>query len=160
MRSIFPASALFVAELGNDSVAAVDLRAQTLVATIPGLAEPQGVGYEASTETLFVANAADGSVRMFHGAELTPSGKIELGDDADNIRVDADARKVFIGYGSGGLAIIDAASRAKIGDIALRPIPRAFSSRPHATASSSIFLVRGRSQPSTSLPPRSPRHGR
>jgi DNA-binding beta-propeller fold protein YncE len=117
---------LFVAELGNDSVGVVDLDGQKLVTTIAGLAEPQGVGYEASTDMLYVANAADGSVRLFQGAELAPSGKIELGDDADNIRVDAGVRKVVVGYGRGALAIIDPAKRAKIGDIGLVAHPEGF----------------------------------
>jgi YVTN family beta-propeller protein len=126
MAMDIPSQRLFVAELGNNSVGVVDLGTRKLVATIAGLGEPQGVGYEASTDTLYVANATDGSVRMFQGAELAPSGKIELGDDADNIRVDAGARKVYIGYGSGALAIIDPASRAKIGDIPLRAHPEGF----------------------------------
>ena len=117
---------LFVAGLGNKSVGVVDLGARKLITTIADLAEPQGVGYEASTDTLYVANARDGSVRKFQGAELAPSGRIELGDDADNIRVDAAAHKVFIGYGRGALAIIDSASRAKIGDIALSAHPEGF----------------------------------
>jgi YVTN family beta-propeller protein len=117
---------LFVAELGNNSVGVVDFGEQKLIATIAGLAEPQGVGYEASTDTLYVANASDGSVHMFQGVGLAPSGQIELGDDADNIRVDSGAHKVFIGYGSGALAIIDPASRAKIGDIPLRAHPEGF----------------------------------
>src|SRR5689334_13089989 len=45
---------LFVAELGNDSVGVVDLANHTLVRTIRELNEPQGVGYEQSTDTLFV----------------------------------------------------------------------------------------------------------
>ena len=117
---------LFVAELGNNSVGVVDLARQKLVTTIAGLAEPQGVGYEASTDMLYVANAADGSVRLFQGAKLTPSGRIELGDDADNVRVDAGAHKVVVGYGSGALAIVDPAKRAKIGDIPLAAHPEGF----------------------------------
>jgi hypothetical protein len=117
---------LFVAELGNNSVGVVDLARQKLVTTIAGLAEPQGVGYEASTDMLYVTNAADGSVRLFQGAELTPSGRIELGDDADNVRVDASAHKVVVGYGSGALAIIDPAKRAKIFDVPLAAHPEGF----------------------------------
>ena len=37
---------LFVAELGNDSVGIVDLPNRKLISRIPGLKEPQGVGYE------------------------------------------------------------------------------------------------------------------
>ena len=84
---------LFVAELGNNSVGVIDLKERKLVTTIAGLAEPQGVGYVASTDTLYVANAGDGSVRLFRGPELAPAGRIELGDDADNIRVDAQTGK-------------------------------------------------------------------
>ena len=51
---------LFVAELGNDSVGVVDLTTHSLLRTITGLNEPQGVGYEPSTDTLYVANARDG----------------------------------------------------------------------------------------------------
>src|ERR1700744_4488763 len=42
---------LFVAELGNDSVGVGDLANHTLIRTIPGLSEPQGGGYEPSTDT-------------------------------------------------------------------------------------------------------------
>jgi YVTN family beta-propeller protein len=128
---------LFVAELGNNSVGVVDLEAQKLIATIAGLAEPQGVGYEASTDMLYVANAADGSVRMFQGAGFAPSGKIELGNDADNVRVDVGSRKVFVGYGHGALAIIDPAQRGKIGDIPLPAHPEGFQL---ASSGSRIFV--------------------
>src|SRR4030088_1487517 len=37
---------LFIAELGNDSVAIADLANGQLIQTIAGLNEPQGVGYE------------------------------------------------------------------------------------------------------------------
>jgi DNA-binding beta-propeller fold protein YncE len=56
---------LFIAELGNDSVGIADLTNGKLIQTIAGLKEPQGVGYEPSTDTLFIANACDGSVRLF-----------------------------------------------------------------------------------------------
>src|SRR5262249_21169424 len=47
---------LFVAELENDSVGIVDLKAGRLVRNITDLKGPQGLGYLASTDTLFVAN--------------------------------------------------------------------------------------------------------
>jgi len=60
---------MFVAELGNDSVGVVDLANRKLIQTITGLKEPQGVGYEPSTDMLYVANAGDGSVRLFGGGD-------------------------------------------------------------------------------------------
>src|SRR6266849_11020007 len=55
-------SRLFVAELENHSVGVVDLMARKAIYVISGLTEPQGVGYEPSTDTLYVANGGDGSV--------------------------------------------------------------------------------------------------
>src|SRR5262245_12111013 len=43
---------LFVAELGNNSVAIVDLNGRQVVRKIEGLKEPQGVAYVASMDTL------------------------------------------------------------------------------------------------------------
>jgi YVTN family beta-propeller protein len=117
---------LFVAELGNDSVGIVDLKNRKVIRTIGGLKEPQGVGYVPSMETLYVANARDGSVRVFLGADYDAAGQIDLGDDADNVRVDIAANQVFVGYGSGGLAVIDAKSFLKIADIPLRAHPESF----------------------------------
>jgi DNA-binding beta-propeller fold protein YncE len=117
---------LFVAELGNDSVGVVDLANRVLIGTITGLKEPQGVGYEPSTDMLYVANAGDGSVRLLDGSDYKTMGRIELGSDADNIRVDAAANRVFVGYGEGALAIIDTSTRRKIGDIALKAHPEGF----------------------------------
>jgi DNA-binding beta-propeller fold protein YncE len=117
---------LFVAELGNDTVAVVDIKANKLVQVIAGLKEPQGVGYVPSTETLYVANARDGSVQLFRGDRYTPGDAVRLGGDADNIRFNDTTGKLFVGYGGGGLAVIDPASVSKPADIPLPGHPEAF----------------------------------
>jgi YVTN family beta-propeller protein len=122
---------LFVAELGNDSLGVIDLANRKLIRTIAGLKEPQGVGYEPSTDTLYVANAGDGSVRLFEGSDYNAAGRIELGNDADNIRIDAVAKRVFIGYGNGALAIIDPATHSKVGDVPLTAHPESFQIDPY-----------------------------
>ena len=121
---------LFVAELGNDSVGVVDVSAGKLVHRIAGLHEPQGVGYAAATDTLYVANGDDGSVRLFSGADFSPEGAIQLGSDADDIRVDDATDQVIVGYGKGALAVIDPKRRAKIADIALKAHPEGFAIDP------------------------------
>lgn len=117
---------VFVAELGNDSVDIIDLRAGKATERISGLMEPQGVAYVPSQDLIVVANARDGSVRFFRAADLSPLGTIPLGDDADNIRVDPTTGHVLVGYGSGGLAVIDPATRSKIGGIKLTGHPESF----------------------------------
>ena len=60
---------LFVAELGNNSLGVIDLANAKVLRTLTSLSEPQGVGYEPVTDTVYVANAGDGSVRIL-GARI------------------------------------------------------------------------------------------
>jgi len=104
---------LFVAELGNNSVGIVDLKERKVLQRITGLSEPQGVAYHPATSTLYVANGGDGSVRLFQGPDFTAAGHIDLGGDADNIRIDSWRNRIVVGYGKGALAAIDPASRRR-----------------------------------------------
>src|SRR5262249_53923896 len=87
---------LFVAALGNDTVEVIDLAAAKRVQTIRGLAEPQGVLVVPELSRLFVASGKDGTVRLFEAATLAPSQTIDLGDDADNLRLDPTAARVWV----------------------------------------------------------------
>ena len=120
---------LFVAELGNDSVGVVDLANRSVIRTITGLNEPQGVGYEPSTDTLFVANARDGSVQLFDGSDYKATAKIDLGSDADNVRINA-SNQVVVSYGSGGLATLDPSTRNQIQNAPLKAHPEGFQVEP------------------------------
>lgn len=120
-----PRQRLFVAELGNGSVDAVDLSSgQTR--RIGGLKEPQGLAYLADRNELVVASGGDGTVRFFDGGSLGPVGSVSLGDDADDARVDPKTGQVAVGYGSGGLAILDPARRSVVRTIALGAHPEGF----------------------------------
>lgn len=115
---------LFVAELGNGSVEAIDL-ATGRTMRAGGLKEPQGIGYLPKQDAIAVACGGDGSLRFFDAATLKPIGMLYLGDDADNVRIDPVGR-VVVGYGSGGLVIVDPARRAIVRTIALPAHPEAF----------------------------------
>ena len=117
---------LFVAELGNDSVGIVDLKERKVLHRIAGLSEPQGVAYHPPTTTLYVANAGDGSLHLYQVPTFTSLGGIALGADADNIRIDPWRNRIIVGYGKGGLAVIDPASRRKIADMPLDGHPESF----------------------------------
>jgi DNA-binding beta-propeller fold protein YncE len=117
---------VFVAELGNNSVSAVDLQQAKVLHRITGLNEPQGVGYVPATGTLYVANGGDGSIRFFQGSNYAEAGRIALGDDADNVRFDRAGKSLFIGYGNGGLAVIDVTRNQQVGTIALKAHPESF----------------------------------
>jgi DNA-binding beta-propeller fold protein YncE len=121
---------LFVAAPGNNSVEVIDLAAGKRVQHIAGLSEPQGVAYAEKSDLVFVANAGDGSLRIFQGANFSPAGRIDLKDDADNIRIDTASGDVIVGYGKGGLAIIDPEHRPVIGTVPLPAHPEGFQIEP------------------------------
>ena len=73
-----PRKRLLVAELGNNSVAVIDLSQGALFKRISGLREPQGVAYAPKGDLIYVANAADGVVDLFKADDLTPAGKVTL----------------------------------------------------------------------------------
>jgi DNA-binding beta-propeller fold protein YncE len=117
---------LFVAELGNNTVGIVDVGQAKILQVLGGLKEPQGVGYLPSTDTLYVANGGDGSLRLFQGPNYTANGRIDFRNDADNVRVDQSRQHVVVGYGDGALAVIDGAKTNKIGEIRLPAHPEGF----------------------------------
>ncbi len=117
---------LLVAELGNNTVDIVDLAGKRAASRISGLAEPQGVGVAAKADRYAVANANDGTVHFYRAEDLAPAGTVELGSDADNIRIDPASGDVLVGYGSGGIATIDPMTLAQTGAVALPAHPEGF----------------------------------
>jgi DNA-binding beta-propeller fold protein YncE len=116
---------LFVAALGNGSIEVIDVRRGERIGEIKGLQEPQGVYYDSKTGRLFVATARDGKLRIYDGNALTLQVTVELGSDADNVRYDQQTGDVWVGYGYGGLAIINSAGQ-RAGSIALGSHPESF----------------------------------
>jgi YVTN family beta-propeller protein len=116
---------LFVAERGNDSVSVVDVAARKVLRRL-SVREPQGVAFARAEDALFVTSGADGSVSRFSGDELKRDWRSELGSDADNLRVDPSGARVVVGYGNGGLAVLQAATGATLQSVALPVHPESF----------------------------------
>ena len=117
---------LFVAELGNGSLGVVDLARGAVLKRIGGLAEPQGVAYLPATDTVYLASGGDGSLRRFAGDDFAPLGVTQLGEDADNVRVDARDGRIVVGYGDGALALVNPGSGEVTGTIPLEGHPESF----------------------------------
>jgi DNA-binding beta-propeller fold protein YncE len=124
---------LFVAELGNGAVDVIDLNTGSVSHRIDGIKEPQGVGYDPNTDVLAVASAGDGSVRLYRGDNLDPTATVPLDADADNIRLDPRTRRFVVGFGRGGLAVIDPGSGSVESTIKLPAHPEGFQISPTAT---------------------------
>jgi len=115
---------LIVAEIANGTVDIVDLAAGRVAARIAGLSEPQDAAWLPASRQLVVA-CADGTVR-FYDADRREIARIDLGDDADNVRVDRRNGHVLVGYGKGGLATIDPASHLVLARLPLPGHPEGF----------------------------------
>lgn len=117
---------LFVCALGNNTLEVIDLRQNKRVHSITDLGSPQGVAYIPDLDRIFIANDKGGICRFYDAKTYQPAGELNLGDDADNIRYDASAKQIYVGFGNGGIAVINAADAKSIGSIKLAAHPEAF----------------------------------
>jgi DNA-binding beta-propeller fold protein YncE len=117
---------LFVAALGNDTLEVVDLKSSRWERSLDGFGEPQGVLYLPEFNRIYVANGSANRVDILDGSSLARIKSVEGLNDADNLRYEAGARKVYVGYGNGALRALDPATGGSLGDIRLAGHPESF----------------------------------
>lgn len=120
------AQIVYVASLGNNSLEAVSLTDGKIIHSIHGLDEPQGVGYIPQRQEIIVANGGNGDCYFYNASNFEKVATIHLGSDADDIRYDSAEKKIYVGYGDGGIAVIDADTHKQIGDVKLPAHPESF----------------------------------
>ena len=98
---------VFMSALGNNSLEIVDIKNGKQVHSIKGLSEPQGVIFIPQTNEIMVANGGNGGCQFYNSETYQSTGTIDLGSDADDIRYDSIGKRIYVGYGSGGIAEID-----------------------------------------------------
>jgi hypothetical protein len=116
----------YVAALGNNTVEVVDLKKGIVLYSIKGLSEPQGIAYIPKHNEIFVANGGTGECDFYNAATFQKTGSVKYNNDADDVRYDAATDQIYVGYGSGGIGIIDAATHKQIADIKLPVHPESF----------------------------------
>jgi DNA-binding beta-propeller fold protein YncE len=121
---------LFVAELENNSLDVIDLKAAKRIHSISNnglLNEPQSVIFIPELNRIFVSNGQDGTVDVFDAKSFSFIKKIKLpSDDADNMRYDPNSKLLYVGYGEGSLGIINATNYNIIANIPLNGHPESF----------------------------------
>jgi DNA-binding beta-propeller fold protein YncE len=119
---------MFVAALGNNSVEVLDLTTGQHLRSVKGLHEPQGIAALASPPQVVVANG-QGAVEFRAGDDLRVARSVALGEDADNVRYDAKAKRIYVGYGSGAggaIGAIDASDGRQLGNAPVGGHPESF----------------------------------
>jgi DNA-binding beta-propeller fold protein YncE len=117
---------LFVCALGNNTVEVLDLRKAERIHSITGLGAPQGIAYIPELDRLFIANDKGGICKIYDAKSYQNVGEIDFKDDADNVRYDDSSKRLYVGFGSGGIGIINAPESKTIGSIKLSAHPEAF----------------------------------
>jgi DNA-binding beta-propeller fold protein YncE len=117
---------LFICALGNNTVEVVDLGRGERIRSITGLGSPQGIAYLPELDRLLVATDEGGICKIFDGKSFQQVGELNLKDDADNVRYDDVAKRIYVGFGNGGIAIVEASNGKQTASIKLSAHPEAF----------------------------------
>ena len=120
------AQRLFVAALGNNTVEVIDTAAVKRLHTITGQHKPCGIAFLPAAHRAFVANGDDGSVKVYNSETYQLVKNITGLEDADNVRYDAKANLIYVGYGDGALTVIDPEKLEPVASIKLKAHPESF----------------------------------
>jgi DNA-binding beta-propeller fold protein YncE len=100
-------SRLFVANLSNNSLDVVDLKAGKLVKQIPDQKKIQGVAYAPDLDRIYVGNGTGSECNVFDGKDYKLLKSIKL-PGADNVRYLARRRLIYVGHADKALSAVDA----------------------------------------------------
>jgi outer membrane protein assembly factor BamB len=120
---------LFIANLSNNSLDVVDLKAGKLVKQVPRQRKIQGVAHVPDLDRIFVGNGVDGTCNVFDGKSYDLVGSIKL-DDADNVRYDTRTKQIYVGHADKALSAIDPKTLKVKATIKLPGQPEAFQLHP------------------------------
>ena len=120
------AQQLYVAALGNNTVEVLDVKGHTHLKSLPGFREPQGIAVVPDAKAVAVANGQGEGVQFIDATDFHPLQAVRLGDDSDNVRYDAAAHRVFVGFGGGALASINPGDGKVLGEAKLAGHPESF----------------------------------
>jgi len=122
---------LFVCALGNNSVEVLDSRKGERVHSITALGAPQGIAYVPESNRLFVANDKGGLCNIYEAKSWQLIGNVDFQDDADNLRRDSARKQIYVGFGNGGIGVINTEDGKRVGSIKLAAHPEAFELEKH-----------------------------
>jgi DNA-binding beta-propeller fold protein YncE len=116
---------LFVAALGNDTVEVLDTAKNRHLRSLPGFHEPQGVAVLADFNAIAIANGDTGTLQLIDAVTLQTRWTVPVGGDADNVRYDVAAKRLYVAA-VGGLFAVDPANGGSIRKIAIDGHPESF----------------------------------
>jgi hypothetical protein len=116
---------LFVAALGHDTVEVFDTTKSGHLKSLSGFHEPQGIALVADLGAVAVANGETGTLQLIDAETFATRWTIDIGGDADNVRYDAAAKRLYVAA-AGGLYAVDPAAGKKTGRVPIDGHPESF----------------------------------
>jgi DNA-binding beta-propeller fold protein YncE len=118
---------IFATVFGNDTVEVLQVERGKRIRTLTGaFNRPQAALYMPDLNRLAVSNSEDGTVKIFDGDSFKLIDTVKFPDDADNLRYDAGAKRVYVGYGDGAIGVFDATTNKRLEDYPLGVHPESF----------------------------------
>jgi hypothetical protein len=98
---------LVVTARNNNSIAVANVTGMKLDRTIRSFSLPQAAAFVNQDRALVVTNGGNGTVSILNPLSLGVMTTINLPSNADNLIVDPASSKLYVGYGVGGIAVIN-----------------------------------------------------
>jgi hypothetical protein len=114
----------FVAALGNNNLEVIDKARDRHLRSLAGFHEPQGIAVVSDLKAVAVASGRSGTVQLLDAATLQTRWTVQVGEDADNVRYDAAAKRLFVAVD--GFAVVDSGSGQLVGRLAVGGHPESF----------------------------------
>jgi len=109
---------VFAAIYGNDSVEVIDTaRGRRAHSIQEGFSKPQMAAYLPDSNRIVVSSEGDGTCKIFDADTYKLIDTVKFSDDADQLRYDPAAKRVYVGYGDGeesAIGVFDAATNKRI----------------------------------------------
>jgi DNA-binding beta-propeller fold protein YncE len=116
---------LFVAALENNTVEVIDAGKSEYRRSLTGFHEPQGVATVTDANAIAIANGDTGTLQLIDATTFATRWTVHIGGDADNVRYDAAAKRIYVAA-VGGLYAVEPASGKVVSRIAIDGHPESF----------------------------------
>jgi DNA-binding beta-propeller fold protein YncE len=84
------------------------------------------VAYLPDLNRIVVSSEGDGSCKILDATTYKLIDTVKFSDDADQLRYDPMAKRVYVGYGEGAIGVFDAATNKKLEDFEVGVHPESF----------------------------------
>lgn len=122
---------VFAAIYGNDSVEVIDTaRGRRTHSIQEGFIKPQMAAYLPESNRIVVSSEGDGTCKILDAETYKVIDTVKFSDDADQLRYDPVAKRVYVGYGDGdesAIGVFDATTNKRMeGEFKVQAHPESF----------------------------------